>query len=357
MAKFDFDIDEFKSRLDIINQFDGNLVYGAKNYHKQTKRTGVGRPGEGKMVREQARVIDDTGKDRYIRKEGCWEAVNQCPVCDNRDSDFFLTRMGLDIYRCTDCGHRYMNPRIKFDTLVKLYADDKTASDVYTQPVQVDIDRKKYQYGLDLIEKLGPPAMKKIMDIGCGSGGFLKIANENGWEYCVGVDANERYSDIYEETRGVQFLQTSFEHIDHEKIGSEYDCISMWNVLEHLYDIQQIISDVRRMLKPGGLMFIMVPNVESLASRIIRERSATFNWKHVSHFTRNSLDRLMSSCGFTAVHYETVISEIDNVKSYLSGEYPYHGYGDPAGLFDFITPEYIHSNFLGSRMIGIFRND
>ena len=356
MAKFDFKLDDFSSRLEIINQFDGNLVYGAKNYHKKTKRTGEGRPGDGRMVREQARVIDDSGQDRYTRKEGCWEAVDKCPVCNSGDREVLRSRMGLDIYRCSSCDHRYMHPRIKFDTLVKLYADDKTASDVYTQPVQIDIDRKKYQYGMDVIEKLNPPSMNKIMDIGCGSGGFLKIANETGGEYCVGVDANERYSDIYEETKGVQFLQTSFEHIDLEKIGADYDCISMWNVLEHLYDIQSIITDVRNMLKPGGLLFIMVPNVESLASRVIRERSATFNWKHVSHFTRSSLDRLMTSCGLTSVHFETVISEIENVKSYLSGEYPYHGYGDPDGYFDFITPEYIHTNFLGSRMIGIFRN-
>jgi hypothetical protein len=52
---------------------------------------------------------------------------------------------------------------------------------------------------------------------------------------------------------------------------------------------------------------------------------------------------------------ETVITEIDNIKSYMSGEHPYHGYGDPDGLFDFITPEYIHRNFLGSRILAIYR--
>ena len=51
-----------------------------------------------------------------------------------------------------------------------------------------------------------------------------------------------------------------------------------------------------------------------------------------------------------------MITEIDNIKSYMSGEYPYHGYGDPEHLFDFITPEYIHRHHLGSRQIAIFRN-
>ena len=65
----------------------------------------------------------------------------------------------------------------------------------------------------------------------------------------------------------------------------------------------------------------------------------------------------MTLHGFQSVHIETAISEIDNVKSYLSGEYPYHGYGDPDHLFDFITPKYLHDNLLGSRLIGVFRND
>ena len=40
----------------------------------------------------------------------------------------------------------------------------------------------------------------------------------------------------------------------------------------------------------------------------------------------------------------------------MSGEYPYHGYGDPEGLFDFITPEWIHARLLGSRLIAVFRS-
>ena len=126
--------------------------------------------------------------------------------------------------------------------------------------------------------------------------------------------------------------------------------------LEHLFDLQGIVAEIKRMLKPGGLLFIMVPNVESMATRLIREKSATFNWKHVSHFSPTSLKTLMSRHGLECIHMETAISEIDNVKSYLSGEYPYYGYGDPEHLFDFITPEYLHPNLLGSRLIGVFRN-
>jgi 2-polyprenyl-3-methyl-5-hydroxy-6-metoxy-1,4-benzoquinol methylase len=351
-----FNINNFEERLREISKFDGNLRYGAKTFHSKTNRTGEGRPSSGGMIREHAKVVVDTGKDRYQRIEGLWENVDECPVCASREREYFLSRYGLDIYRCINCSHRYLHPRVKYDVAMQIYADDKTASDIYSQALQIEIDEIKYQYGLDLIGQLNPPGRDKIMDIGCGSGVFLKMAYRNSWTQCVGIDVNERYSDMYRETKGVQFISANFESLDPQKLGSDYDCIAMWSVLEHLYNLHDILGVLKQMFKRRGLLFILVPNIESLATRLMREMSPTFAWKHLSHFSPKSLKYLMGKHGFECVHFETVITEIDNIKSYMSGEYPYHGYGDPAGLFDFITPEYLHKNLLGSRMIGIFRN-
>lgn len=351
-----FDINSFDSCLTAKNQFDGNLVHGAQEFHSKTNRSGAGKPSSGYLVREHAKVVEDTGVDRYRRIPGNWVEVGKCPVCNGTEREPFINRFGLEIYRCKHCSHRYLDPCLKFEVAESLYMDDKTASDIYTQPLQIAIDRTKYQYGIDLIDQLAPPARDKIMDLGCGAGVFLQIAEENGWQQCVGIDINERYSSLYSAEKGIQFINSSFERLQPERLGKNYDVISMWSVLEHLYDLHPILDQLCSMLKPGGLLFILVPNVESLASRLMRERSPTFNWKHLSHFSPASLKHLMKMHGLECIHFETVITEIENIKSYMSGEYPYHGYGDPAGLFDFITPEYIHRNLLGSRMIGVFRN-
>lgn len=341
--------------LEAKNQFDGNLRFGAKKFHKDTNRSGEGKPADGGLVPEHAKIVMDTGIERYQRKGAFWQSVEKCPVCGGNNREFFLSRLGLDIWRCIQCSHRYQHPRITFEKACELYADDKTASDIYTQPIQKDIDRIKYQYGLNLIKKINPTGSKRIMDIGCGAGVFLEEAHQNGWETCVGIDANSRYSSEYKDSKGIQFIQSSFEKLDQSALGDTYDCIAMWNVLEHLYDLHGIIADIKKMLADKGLLFIMVPNVESLATRLIRNKSATFNWKHVSHFSPKSLRELMSKHGLNCVHLETAITEIDNIKSYMAGEYPYHGYGDPEHLFDFITPEYIHNNLLGSRIVAVFQ--
>jgi 2-polyprenyl-3-methyl-5-hydroxy-6-metoxy-1,4-benzoquinol methylase len=351
-----FNINNFGERLSAKNEFDGNLIYGAKKFHFETNRAGEGKPSSGYLIREHAKVVEDTGKERYIRKPGYWEEVKKCPVCFSEEKEFFIYRMGLEVYRCKNCSHRYLNPRIKYDEAMKIYADDKTASDIYTVPLEINIDEIKYQYGLELVNQLIDGKKEKIMDIGCGAGVYLKVAFKNGWEQCVGIDVNERYNDIYKETKGVQFISSSFESLDPDKLGENYDCIALWSVLEHLYDLNNILTVVKKLLRKDGLLFILVPNVESLATRLMREMSPTFNWKHISHFSQKSLTELMKRNNFEKIFMETVITEIDNIKSYMSGEYPYHGYGDPENLFSFITPEYIHKNFLGSRMIGIFKN-
>ena len=351
-----FDINNSEERLNAKNEFDGNLIYGAKKFHFETNRAGKGKPSSGYLIREHAKVVVDTGEERYKRKQGYWEEVEKCPVCESDNNEFFLSRLGLDIYRCKECTHRYLNPRIIYSEAMKIYADDKTASDIYTVPLQIKIDEIKYRYGLELVNQLSSGKRKKIMDIGCGAGGYLKVAFKNGWDQCVGIDVNERYGDIYKDTKGIQFISSSFERLNSDKLGENYDCIALWNVLEHLYDLHGILNVIKHLLRKDGLLFIMVPNVESLATRLMREMSPTFNWKHISHFSRKSLLELMKLNNFENAFLETVITEIDNIKSYMSGEYPYHGYGDPEKLFDFITPEYVHKNFLGSRMIGIFKN-
>lgn len=351
-----FNIKNNEQRLIAKNEFDGNLVFGAKKFHASTNRSGgSNKPSDGGLTREHSKVIHDTQTDRYQRRKDIWEDVEECPVCKSNKKEYRFSRLGIDIYRCIDCTHQYMHPRLKPQELGPMYSDDKTSADIYTSSPQIQIDTKKYNYGLSLIDQLDVPNRDKILDVGCGSGLFLDLAYKQGWRQCVGVDINDRYEDCYRAIDGVQFISSTFEELSPEKIGSGYGCISMWGVLEHLYELDVVLQKQRNLLAVKGLLLILVPNAYSLATRLIREKSATFMWKHVSHFSPKSLNLLLERNGFENVHFETVVSEIDNVKSYMSGEYPYHGYGDPEKLFDFITPKYIHDNLLGSRILAVYR--
>jgi len=349
------DIHSLQSRLAKINEFDGNLRLGAGTFNKITNRSGLGRPSDGGLTREQSRVVIDTGVERFQRREGLWQAQDICPVCDSGDRHHFVHRLGLDYWRCTGCTHVFQDPILTLPNAIKLYSDDRTSADIYTTDFQKQIDWMKYQYGIDVIDSIKPPGHEKIIDIGCGAGVFLQVALESGWGKCIGIDANDNYRPLYSEEKGIQFINGNFEAIGPSVVGRDYDVVAMWSVLEHIYDPARFLETIRGIMKPGGLMFLLVPNVKSLATRLMREMSPCFSWKHLAYFSPHSLTALLNRCGFELEFMETIITEIDNIKSYMSGEYPYHGYGDPESLFDFITPEYIHSHLLGSRILAVYR--
>ena len=84
------------------------------------------------------------------------------------------------------------------------------------------------------------------MDIGCGAGGFVKLAPNDGWKFSVGIDANSLYQTEYKNTETVQFINADFDELSTEVLGEGYDCITMWNVLEHLYDLNKIVNNIKK---------------------------------------------------------------------------------------------------------------
>jgi len=250
IEKNKMDLEDSTSRLERKNQFDGNLLFGNARFHAKTMRTGIGRPSSGYLIREHAKVVIDTQVERYQRIDDFFYSIDACPICGSTNYKKLLTRFGLDIQRCQDCRHGFQNPRLKYEKATELYMDDRSASDIYTAPLQIQVDEIKYQYGVDLIGLTLGGVKQKILDIGCGAGVFLQMAYKSGWPICVGVDPNENYSKIYKESTGVQYIQGTLECLDEYDIGDNYDCISMWSVLEHMNYPKKVIEKLSSILAP-----------------------------------------------------------------------------------------------------------
>ena len=349
------DLSNFEDRLKIINSFDGNLVYGAKSFNLTTNRTGKG-PSNGLPTKELLKVVQDSQKDRFVRKSIGWVEQKNCVVCNSKKRSFLLNRLGLAYFRCAECSHIYQDPILSNSVAAELYSNEETTTKIYKSDNQQEMDEIKFSYGVDLINSfVSNKNRNSILDIGCGPGIFSKVAFRKGWDLSIGVDINDSYDDISKSSSGFKLVRGNVLDIASLDFNTKFDVISMWSFLEHIPDPKKYINDLGNVLKDNGLIFILVPNSDSLVAKLLREKSTCYNWKHISYFNIKSLNFLLESCGYNCVFDETVITEIGNIKSYLNGKEPYSGELPDKDPFSFIDSKFIHINKLGSRIIAVYK--
>lgn len=133
---------------------------------------------------------------------------------------------------------------------------------------------------------------QNLLDVGSASGEFLYIASLAGFE-AHGLEPHEGYAAYSRTTFGVPVINAPLETAD---ITDEtYDVITLNHVLEHLHYPLTLLSHLNRWLKPGGLLAVEVPNIETTRHSPINR----FHHAHVYNFNHDTLKAMMEKAGFT----------------------------------------------------------
>lgn len=135
---------------------------------------------------------------------------------------------------------------------------------------------------------------KTLLDIGCGTGDFLKVCENDGWNI-TGIEPNEGarnlaknkfadYSSFYESVEDLKKNETYFQ---------KFDVITMWHVLEHVPNLDETIYNLKQFLKPKGTLVIAVPNFKSFDAEYYKEFWAAYDVpRHLWHFSQTAIRRL-----------------------------------------------------------------
>jgi 2-polyprenyl-3-methyl-5-hydroxy-6-metoxy-1,4-benzoquinol methylase len=204
--------------------------------------------------------------------------------------DYSVSKETFDLYYDETLDMLITHPQPSLENLGKYYESEDYISHTDNKR---SLFEKLYHFiknialknKLNLINSL-QPNKGRILDIGAGTGDFLSVAKNDGWQ-TIGVEPSDRAKAIAK-SKGVSFVEETSELENHS-----FDLISMWHVLEHVPDLDKQIKELKRLLKPTGTLIIAVPNFNSFDAKHYGKFWAAFDVPiHFWHFSKTAIKLL-----------------------------------------------------------------
>jgi len=130
---------------------------------------------------------------------------------------------------------------------------------------------------------------KTILDVGAGTGDFLKVCEKDNW-IINGVEPSEKARNFSIE-KNINLKNNISEYK-----GTQFDVISLWHVLEHIPNLTEYINQLKKLLKPNGVLIIAVPNFKSYDAKHYKEFWAAYDVpRHLWHFSKTAITKLFST--------------------------------------------------------------
>ena len=227
--------------------------------------------------------------DRFYQRETLYQLV-QCRACSlvwlgnpPRPEDIGL-HYGKEYHEAiTNSGERYLNKRWAYP-------------------------RKRI---LELVQK------GALLDIGCSSGGFLSSLKNSGFQL-HGIEASSTVTQKAIENSGAQVYAGEIN--DAPFPPSSFDVITGFHVLEHVYNLKETMDRLWKWLKPGGILYLHVPNIEALEARMFRSFWYGLELpRHLYHFSPSSMKHLFAKFAFQEISVTTLPeNHIERSMKYVS---------------------------------------
>jgi len=212
-----------------------------------------------------------------------------CPLCAQDNARALMRKGALQLVQCGNCSMIYANPVAAALASGQFY--DRLSVPFYLSPDKLDSDYAPVRFERELRLFRSYCRTGAVLDVGCSTGAFLfQLKTRFPGDYAVtGTDVAGAALD-YAEGRGLEVIRQSF--FDSDFGGRQFDAATFWAVIEHLIEPRRFLGKAAALLKPGGHCFILVPNMNSLAVRLLGVKYRYIMPDHVNYFTAETLQQL-----------------------------------------------------------------
>lgn len=229
-----------------------------------------------------------------------------CPSCGSDTADFvmdvkdhFLSKEDFKLYKCLSCDLVYTWPRPEESRIGDYYKSEEYVSHSSTKKGLINtayssVRNYTLRQKLKLVNSLTNG--RKLVDIGAGTAHFARLMNDNGYEV-IGLepDADARKVALQENGVVLRPIQELYE------LGRDCaDVVTMWHVLEHVYNLKPDLAQITLLIRQNGILIIAVPNHTSADAQQYGPFWAAYDVpRHLYHFSPLSIKKLIEPFGFT----------------------------------------------------------
>lgn len=253
------------------------------------------------------------------------KTLKECPICKNDKfshylecEDYIQSHKKFSIVNCEGCGFKFTNPRPDDNNIMKYYQSKSYTphqgmDNWFLNIVYKTIGGLRIRIKYNLIKKESDG--NSILDIGCGSGEFLSYFKKRGWQ-AVGIETDEKTRIRAQKKYN---LKIGGPEMLNALPNNSFDVITLWHSLEHLTNLNEIMLQIKRLLKSNGLIVVAVPNHESKDAQIYKSMWAAYDVpRHLYHFSKKTIKKLFNNYGFNQkeiipikidAYYNCLISE------------------------------------------------
>ncbi len=232
---------------------------------------------------------------------------SSCPVCNSTDIHFALSANDhtvsgeqFEIWGCKSCTFRFTQHVPDMQSIGSYYQSENYISHTDTSKglinriyhfVRRQTLARKHNLVGSFTGKKNAAEKKSILDIGAGTGAFVHYMQEHGWQP-TGIEPDEGARQKAAGIHHVKLLPA--DHLNNMAEDS-FHAITLWHVLEHVHALDDYLRRLKKIIKPGGRIFIAVPNYTCYDAAVYKGYWAAYDVpRHLYHFSPASMKQLLN---------------------------------------------------------------
>jgi len=237
-----------------------------------------------------------------------------CEICSNNESSEYMQIREYNQYynisddmlfrlmNCTACDHYWIADRLSREELNDIYNAGmyRAFNSYFSAEKEARWRASACAFVDSIVDRVKPNG--KLLEIGASFGYLINEAKRRGFDV-KGIEPSAKASMYARQHLGLDVTNTTIENFKINE-SDRFDVIVLISVLEHVYDLKATMIGISKMLKPGGMLFIEVPTINSISfklkgkryiEKLIKNKTGIFHpVEHVRYFTQRSLFTFLS---------------------------------------------------------------